>query len=391
MRILHVIPTYLPALRYGGPIVAVHSLCRALAARGHEVDVFTTNVNGAGSSAVPLGVPVERDGVRIKYFASYFLRRLSWAPSLKNDLRASISGYDIVHLQTVFLWPTWAAARIAINAGIPYLISPRGMLVKDLIAQRNSFIKSMWINLIEKENLERASAIHVTSSLEKQELGRFDWRLPRIAVIPNGVDEPETVAAAAPPGDVGDIVCSQPLVLFLGRLSWKKGLDRLLKAFARTTVGTLAIVGTDDEGMVPQLLRLAESLQIAGRVRILPRTVDGADRERLYAAATVFVLSSYSENFGNTVLEAMRRGIPVVVTPEVGAAEIVAESQGGGLVVAGDPEPLGQAISRFILDPKLARDTGAAGRRHVTERYSWPRVAEEMEGLYETLQAQPRN
>src|SRR5436305_13855829 len=84
VKILHVVPTYLPARRYGGPIYAVHGLCRALAARGHEVDVVTTNVDGAGISDVPLGRAVDVDGVRVSYFASPF-SRLYWSPSMRFD------------------------------------------------------------------------------------------------------------------------------------------------------------------------------------------------------------------------------------------------------------------------------------------------------------------
>src|SRR5262245_46752372 len=113
MRILHVVPTYLPAVRYGGPIFAVHGLCRALVSRGHEVEVVTTNINGSENSAVPIEVPVELDGVQVRYFPSRLLRRLSWAPSLARVLRQQISTFDLVHLHSVFLWPTWAAARSA--------------------------------------------------------------------------------------------------------------------------------------------------------------------------------------------------------------------------------------------------------------------------------------
>jgi len=172
--------------------------------------------------------------------------------------------------------------------------------------------------------------------------------------------------------------------LFLGRLSWKKGLDRLLRAFACTKAGKLAIVGTDDEGLAARLVQLAGDLRIADRFRILPRTVIGSEKERLFTAARVFVLTSYSENFGNTVLEAMRRRVPVVVTPEVGAADIVQES-GGGIVVAGDPIPLGAAICRLTSDADLARSMGEAGQRHVIAHYSWTRVAVQMEDLYESL------
>ena len=143
-------------------------------------------------------------------------------------------------------------------------------------------------------------------------------------------------------------------------------------------------MGTDDEGYAPQVIKLAGDLRIGDRVRILPRTVVGCEKEHLFNAARVFVLPSYSENFGNTVLEAMRRAVPVVVTPEVGAAEVVREAR-AGLVVAGDPEPLGTAINRFIEDPEFARSVGELGRHHVVEHYGWDRISARMEDLYEAL------
>jgi glycosyltransferase involved in cell wall biosynthesis len=387
MRILHVVPTYLPAVRYGGPIFAVHGLCRALAARGHDVHVVTTNIDGSGESAAPIGVPVRLDGVTVRYFRSPLLPRLSWAPALGQTLARETAAFDVVQLHSVFLWPTWAAARSARRARVPYLVSPRGMLVKELIDRRNRLVKSAWINLIEKSNLEGASTIHATSELEAAELARFNWQLPQVVTIPNGVDDPNAMAGGAELSpDIRELAKNQPLVLFLGRLSWKKGLDRLLKAFSLTADGTLAIVGTDDEGLVPQLQNLAGSLLISDRVRFLPRTVLGRDKEHLFAAARLFVLSSYSENFGNTVLEAMRRGIPVVVTPEVGASEVVRQAE-GGIVAQGEPQPLGDAINRLVNDAELARAMGDAGRRCVVEQYSWPHIAARMEALYQGLQA----
>jgi glycosyltransferase involved in cell wall biosynthesis len=383
MRILHVVPSYLPAVRYGGPIFAVHGLCRALAARGHEVQVFTTNIDGPGITPTPIATPVDLDGVQIQYFPCPLLRRLYWAPALGRALHHEIGKFDLVHLHSVFLWPTWAAVRAARNAGIRYVLSPRGMLVKDLIARRSRLAKSAWIRLIERSNVEQAAALHLTSQLEGTELERFGWQLPRLVVIPNAIDEPLS-ANGKIASDVEAIASEKPLVLFLGRLSWKKGLDRLLQAFAQTQSGILAIVGTDDENFSPQLVKLAEDLQIADRIRILPRTIIGFEKERLFAAARLFVLPSYSENFGNTVLEAMRRGVPVVVTPEVGAAEVVRES-GAGLVVAGEPEPLSSAIRLLTADLSLARSMGEAGRRHAAQYFNWDHVAVQMEDLYNSL------
>src|SRR5215813_11554803 len=383
MRILHVVPTYFPAVRHGGPIFAVHGLCRALAARGHELQVFTTNRDGPGITPTPIATPVDLDGVQIRYFPIPLLRRLYWAPALGRALHHAIGKFDIVHLHTVFLWPTWAAARAARSAGVPYVVSPRGMLVKDLIARRSRLAKSAWIHLIERSNVEQAAALHLTAELERTELECFGWQLPRLAVIPNAIDEPIS-ANGNIASDVQAITSEQPLVLFLGRLSWKKGLDRLLQAFARTRFGTLAVVGPDDENIAPKLVKLTAELRIGDRVRILPRTVIGSEKERLFAAARLFVLPSYSENFGNTVLEAMRRGVPVIVTPEVGAAEIVRKS-GAGLVVAGDAGPLSSAISLLVADLNLARSMGEAGQRHAAAHFSWDQVAAQMEELYNSL------
>lgn len=384
MRVLHIMPTYLPAVRYGGPIFAVHSLCRALAGRGHHVEVFTTNVDGADVSAVALEVPVPLDGVRVRYFPVEGSRRLYWAPRLAQALKRDVASFDIVHSHSVFLWPTWAAARFSRGAGVPYLMSPRGMLVKELIERRNRWAKRAWIELFEKKNLKMAAAIHATSELEAAEIRRFNWRLPQIAIIPNGVDKLVKTANEEISPDVKEITAARPYALFLGRISWKKGLDRLLRAFARTNVGRLIVAGPDDEALLPELLRLTHDLQMTTRVQFLARIVNDADKAYLYASAQLFVLPSYSENFGNTVLEAMQYAKPVVVTPEVGAAEIVRQAQ-GGLIVDRDPVPLGEAIGRLMNDHELACSLGEAGRRHVAKDFQWCTVAARMEALYKEV------
>jgi glycosyltransferase involved in cell wall biosynthesis len=229
--------------------------------------------------------------------------------------------------------------------------------------------------------------IHATSAIEAEEIRKFRWRLSRVAVVPNGVDAIEQAARPdAPSADIAALAGRQPLVLFFGRLAQVKGLDRLLRAFARTQRGTLAIVGNDYEGLATDLSEMARQLQIDDRVRIVPRTITDAEKECMFAAARVFVLPSYSESFGNVVLEAMLRGLPVVVTPEVGAAEVVKES-GGGLVAGGDAQSLGAAIDRLTEDAAKSLAMGEAGRRHVSERYGWSTVAARMEALYGELKA----
>jgi len=168
VRILHVVPTYVPAWRYGGPIHSVHGLCKALAARGHDIEVVTTSVDGPHDLAVTRETPVDVDGVTVRYFQSPCLRRLYYAPRMRGYFRANRDRWQVVHTHSTFLWPTTAAARFAMRAGVPFILSPRGMLVRDLIQRRNELLKRAWIALFEAVNIRKAAAIHVTSAMERE-------------------------------------------------------------------------------------------------------------------------------------------------------------------------------------------------------------------------------
>lgn len=373
MRILHVVPTYLPATRYGGPIHSVHGLCRALARAGHEVTVLTTNVDGPGDSPVPLDRPVTLDGVSVRYFPSRLLRRLYVSTPLARALPQAVAVADVVHLHSVFLWPTLAAARAAQAAGVPYVLSPRGMLVRELIARRSAWVKRAWIALFERRTIAAAAAVHCTSELEREELLALGLHPRETFVVPNGVELPGAPPAAA----------RTDTILYLGRINWKKGLDRLVEAMREIPQGRLVIAGNDEEGLAPRLRAQAEAAGVAARVSF-PGHVEGAAKQELLAAAAVVVLPSVSENFGNAVLEAMAAGCPVVVTKGVGLAEAVA-SAGAGLVADPDPPALARAIRAYLEDPAARAKAGAAAATLARERYGWDRVAAQMIQHYARL------
>ena len=381
MRVLHVVPSYIPAYRYGGPIYSVHGLCKALAARDHDVNVFTTNINGQDDSDVPLDTPVAIDGVKVWYFSSPLLRRLYWSPPMAYELKRQVSKFDLVHLHSIFLWPTFAAARAAIFCGVPYVLAPRGMLVKELIKRKSRWAKSAWIKTIERRNLEQAATIHVTTEAERQECQRFGFKLPPISIVPNGIDindfsnNSERIS-----NRVRHLLDKQPMLLFLSRISWKKGLDRLIPALAHVPDAYLIIAGNDDENYTPFLNNLARTHGVEQRV-IFSGPVMNRDKKALLKAAKVLTLPSYSENFGNVVLEAMAVGCPVIVTPEVGLADTVLET-GSGIVTDGSPDRLGPVIKRLLEDDKQRREMGESGLKAVRERFGWPTVADKMEEVY---------
>lgn len=376
MRILHVVPTYLPATRYGGPIYAVHGLCRALAARGNEVDVFTTNVDGDRDSDVPLESPVNLDGVRVHYFASLASsfagagRRIYAAPAMRNALVKRVPAYDLLHLHSVFLWPTYAAARVAERARIPYVVSPRGMLVPELIRRKSRLAKRLWIRLVETRTFRNASGVHFTAQREWDDARQISIPLPAPFVVPNGTD----LGADSSSSRLEDTL------LFLGRINWKKGLDRLLDAIKGVPLVKLVIAGNDDEELTPKLKAQAEQSGIADRIEFRG-PVFGAAKEELLQTSTALVLPSLSENFGNVVLEAMAAGMPVIVTPEVGLAADVAQA-GAGIVTSGSPEALAAAIHDLLRDSEILALMGRRGRDLVRKTYTWDRVAAQMEEHY---------
>jgi glycosyltransferase involved in cell wall biosynthesis len=380
MKILHVVPTYYPAVRYGGPIRSVHGLASALAAQGHNVHVYTTNVDGDGVLPVPVDHPTRVDGVNVSYFATSLGRRLYRSRGMRQTLDLNAASFDIIHLHSVFLWPTSAAAQAARRAGVPYVLSPRGMLVRDLIRRRSSLAKRAWISLFERRNIEGAAAIHLTSELEALELRALGFRCLRLAVVANGIELPDNGWSTDNSRATISNGVRRPFVLFLGRLNWKKGLDRLIPAMHHVTHADLLIAGNDEENYWPELEVLARQWGVADRVRFVG-PVFGKQKWELLTSAHILALPSYSENFGNVVLEAMAAGCPVIVTPAVGMAAAVEEAC-CGVVVCAEPEKLGLEITRLLDDHERRRLMGEAGRRAVEAKYNWNVVSQKMFDIY---------
>lgn len=372
-------PTYMPAVRYGGPMFAVHALCRHLAALGHDVQVCTTSMDGPSELDVPLGQPVDREGVKVWYFRAGPLRRFAVSSGMRAWLRERLAHFDVLHTHSVFLWPTWRAAAHARALRVPYVMAPRGMLVPEMIARRQWLAKTLWLRMLERSNLAGADALHFTSERERDDALRLGVACRRAAVIANGV-EPEDNPLA---GGAADIAGPDPYLLYLGRLSWKKGLDVLVRAVAQAPGVRVVIAGNDEEGGRAALERLARECGVADRVRFLD-PVYGALKWQLLRSARALVLPSQSENFGNAVLEAMAAGKPVAVSPGVGLAAAVRVAR-CGVVVESEPGALAEALQSLWRDDAVCAEMGERGRALVQRQYAWPRIAAQVEALYRSI------
>lgn len=380
MRVLHVVPSYVPAWRYGGPVRSVHGLCKALARLGHDVHVFTTNIDGAGCSEVPVELPVDVDGVTVRYFRSPLFRRLYWSPAMSRALERHAGTFDLLHLHSVYLWPTTAAARAARRKRVPYIVTPRGMLVGEMIRRKSRLLKSAWIRLFERRNIAGAAVIHFTSRIEAEAAAGLGLTLPAICVVANAIEDDDFVVPQEREGSGVDAMPDRPFLLFVGRISPEKGLERLISAVSRVGECTLVIAGNDEVGHASVLKALATRLGIAERVSFVGPVYD--ERKRgLMTRAAALVLPSFFESFGNVVIEAMAVGCPVIVTPEVGAADLVQRS-GAGLVVRGDPTSLAAGITAMMEDSLRRREMGEAGRAAAASACTWDAIAREMSAVY---------
>jgi glycosyltransferase involved in cell wall biosynthesis len=381
LHVVQVVPSYAPGWRYGGPIRSVRGLSAALVRAGARVTVLTTQRDEDVVLDVPTDRAVELDGASVHYLATRGAPRLRYAPSFPERFASAAADADVVHVHGLFNAFSTAAMRAARRAGLPAVLSPRGMLMRGPLAERGALRKRAWLACVERENLARLAAVHATSDLERDELPQlgFDW--PRVHVAPNGVEpvvwDGDRARLSA---RVRDVLARGPLALFVGRLNWKKGLDRLLEACVHLDPRVHVVVAGPDDGWRGELFSMRERLGLGRRVTVL-EAVQGDDLAALQGSARVAVLPSRSENFGNAIGEALAFGCPVVVTPAVGAAELV-ERHGAGSVVCGVPRELATAIERLALDDLRHHVASQGARRAFEAELGWDGVARGFLALY---------
>ena len=380
MKIIQTIGWIAP--RYGGPAIQVQQLARALAVRGHEVILITTNADGAGvlvadeiPSAERVGhitVACDRDRPR------WYLR----SRAMSIALAAHLKDADVLHVHCLYRYHAFESRRQCERLGVPYVLSPHGALT-DYQRDRHRLRKLVYHRLAEDRNIRSASLIQYNSEIERVETERCGFDVPSV-VIPNGVD---TQALQIPthesclPATVGD--GHGPYILFVGRLAEKKGIPRLISALAivRKSVpdARLVIAGPDDDGLKAGFRILADQLGIADHV-VFVGSVYGLGKVALYQHARVFGLPSDDENFGNVVVEAMAAGTPVVISANVALHGFVAQ-QRAGTVVGTDPAQVAAGLLPYLMDPELAKETGSNGAA-ACEHFSWETIAIQYEQMY---------
>ena len=386
MKILHVIANLSPDR--GGPPKAALEMCRALARHGHTVTLYTTNAYGAGTLNVPIDRPVLVDGVSVHYFPIGRFRRWSFSWPLARALHDHVRKFDVVHIHSLYIFHTFAAAHYCRKYNVPYLIRPHGSL--DPFLRRKSRVKkAIYHFLIEKRNLDHAAAIHYTTHEEMELAHRpVGIRAPGV-VVPLGLNL-DDYAVLPPRGtlrarfpQIGD----KFIVLFLGRINFKKGLDLLARAYGEVACRRedvhLVIAGPEDEGYGRQVRAWIEEKDLLDRVTFTGMLL-GQDKLAAFRDADVFVLPSYAENFGIAVIEAMACGLPVIISDQVNICREIAVAE-AGIVVNCSVESLANGIHRVLDDPNLAERLGKNGYELVKQKFTWDTALGHLIPIYRKL------
>jgi glycosyltransferase involved in cell wall biosynthesis len=403
MKMLCISPGYYPAFELGGIVASVHGLNKALVDLGVDVTVWGTT-KCLEDKVIP-NVPVVVGGVKITYFSYLkqfeFIANNGWqfSPALWNSARKHIAEFDIVHIHSVWNFPVSLVAHYCRKNNLPYVIAPRGMLYP-YTAGKYGLRKMPYYWLCTRKDIHRAALMHYTSSDEAEKCQKR-WRLKNsYMIIPNGIDTKEysNIPSRQVLRDRYKELGGKVVFLYLGRINWKKGIDLLIRAFAKAySVNKnihLLIVGGSDPGyletlkalLVDRCLHFVDHLNgdrfgENGFCVTFSGMLTGADKISAYAGSDVFVLCSHSENFGNTVIEAQACGLPVIVSDQTGAAELVDEWKSGVLVQT-NVSSLSAAITKLNDEKSLREEMGRIGKVKVKSLLSWEGIAKKVLDQY---------
>jgi glycosyltransferase involved in cell wall biosynthesis len=355
----------------------------AMARKGAQVDVYTTAA-GLEGKVVP-NQATQLDGVRVTYFSFLkcfeFFGPTGWqfSPALRSSLERNISNYNIVFVVSAWNYPVLAAHSLCRDGHKPYVLSTRGILCPYMMRKKR-WKKLIYYNLFLKQVIRDASAMHYCSVDEADQTSSCLSIKTPFFVVPNGIELGDFSSLP----DKAGISLRYPelkgkrIVLSLGRLHEKKGLDILVRAFGslfRKIPGLhLLLAGNDESGYLAKVKGMLEAEGIAYNDYTRPGSpknpdacvtitgfLSGEDKLAALSAGDIFVLPSYSENFGVAVAEAMACGLPVIVSDQVAVHKEVSAS-GCGLVVKADHAELAGAMERLLGNPELMKDMSGKGR-----------------------------
>ncbi len=292
-----------------------------------------------------------------------------------------------VHITAIWNFPVSAGAYLSRKFKIPYIISPIGTLDPNVIKIKSYFIKKFYYNLISKRDIKGASTIHYTTEYEREKTQEY-WGIKNQGfIIPRGIEIHKFEKSDERIFNKIPFLRNKKYVLFLSRINWKKGLDILIPAFYEILKDFkdiyLVITGPDNEGYGEKVKKWVNDYGIDKNV-IFTGPLYGEEKILILKNAEIFVLPSYSENFGMAVVEAMASGVPVLISDKVGIYKEV-EKYNAGIITQTKMESVCKGIKILLENKDLRSQISESAKKLVKDHYDINKVADEMIKVYEEI------
>lgn len=357
----------------GGPSRSTYSLCKNLWTIGISSEIVTQLYPSKDVDIIPLSKDVKTTFVPCIGIPRY---RLYYAPFFKRTVTTSCQKTNVrlIHDHGLWMQTNHTVATVARKLNIPLMISPLGMLRTKALQYRSWKKRMAWI-LYQRKDLLSASVLHATSVQEAEDLRQMGLRLP-IAVVPHGIDLPKLRRRQK------NLDSEQHTALFLGRIHPIKGLPELVKAWqlVRPKGWRMVIAGPDEDGH----RRVVESaVHRAGLQDVFQFTgpVEGEEKNELYCTADLFILPTFTENFGIVVAEALSFGVPVITTKSAPWESLTTHHCGWWIDIG--TEPLATAIRKAVtLSNEERYAMGNRGCLFIEQHFGGTQIAERMASVY---------
>ncbi len=389
MKILMMTPYIAPV--YGGISKVVGELVDDLGKQHVWVDLITTNANDSGYLEVPLNVWVDQDNYRVRYFDCWFRNDLIFSRSLLGWLWQHSSDYDLLHSHTLFSPLNALVHRICQWRNLPYVMTPHGMLEPWALAYK-AWKKKGYYRLVEQGALRSAAAIHALTLTEVDQLRDLGLESP--VLIPNGIHRQQFEQLPSPQllYDAFPHLQGKSLILFLGRIDPKKGLDLLAQAYAQVATvypnTHLVIAGPDSINFLPMARGYFEQAGCGNRFTFTGM-LNGKLKFAALAAAQIYVAPSYSEGFSMSILEGMASALPCVFTTGCNFSE--AAQANVAYEVAIDGDAIANALIKCLQQPHQAQMMGQKAQQFIFDHYDWNSIAKRLKNVYGDILKQPQD
>lgn len=374
MRVALVSDWYYPKI--GGVASHMHHLAIKLKERGHEVAIVTNNrTTGKEEDLEKRGIEL----IKIPGIVSPLLEvNVTYGLKSSEELNEFLKDFDIVHSHHAFTPLALKAVKAGRAMGRATLLTTHSIS----FAHESKLWEALGFTIsLFTDYLKYPHRIIAVSRAAKAFIEHFT-DVP-ISIVPNGVDDKRFSPTKEKDKIKAKFGIKGNVVLYVSRMSYRKGPHVLLNAFSKIKDATLVMAGSGE--MLPFLKAQAKFLGIEDRVVFMGYAPDDLLPE-IFKMADIFVLPSVSsEAFGIVVLEAMASGVPVIATNVGGIPEVLKENEAGLLVPPGNELELRNAIQKLLNNEELRKWYGINGRKAVEEKYSWDKVVVEIEKVYEEI------